>query len=141
MADIDYLLLHANTLLADPLKREDVIGVYAGLRPLLAGESDSTSKLSREHAVASPVRGLVTIAGGKYTTYRVMAKDAVDAAVRDVDKKVPASCTEDVPCWVPTATTRCGTRGPCWSRKPACVTSRLSTCSTATARCCPSCWT
>ena len=44
-----------------------------------------------------PVRGLVTIAGGKYTTYRVMAKDAVDAAVRDLDKKVPASCTEDVP--------------------------------------------
>ena len=96
-ADIDYLLRHANTLLADPLTRDDVVGVYAGLRPLLAGESDSTSKLSREHAVASPVRGLVMIAGGKYTTYRVMAKDAVDAAVRDLDQKVPASCTEDVP--------------------------------------------
>src|SRR5215217_1214889 len=96
-ADIDYLLGHANTLLADPLTRDDVIGVYAGLRPLLAGESDSTSKLSREHAVASPVRGLVVIAGGKYTTYRVMAKDAVDAAIRDLDQKVPASCTEDVP--------------------------------------------
>ena len=96
-ADIDYLLHHANTLLADPLTRDDVVGVYAGLRPLLAGESDSTSKLSREHAVASPVRGLVTIAGGKYTTYRVMAKDAVDAAVRELDLKVPASCTEDVP--------------------------------------------
>jgi glycerol-3-phosphate dehydrogenase len=96
-ADIDYLLGHANPLLADPLTRDDVIGVYAGLRPLLAGESDSTSKLSREHAVASPVRGLVMIAGGKYTTYRIMAKDAVDAAVRDLDQKVPASCTEDVP--------------------------------------------
>ena len=96
-ADIDYLLRHANTLLADQLTRDDVIGVYAGLRPLLSGESDSTSKLSREHAVASPVRGLVMIAGGKYTTYRVMAKDAVDAAVRDLDQKVPASCTEDVP--------------------------------------------
>jgi len=96
-ADIDYLLSHGNTLLADPLTRDDVIGVYAGLRPLLAGESDSTSKLSREHAVASPVRGLVMIAGGKYTTYRVMAKDAVDAAVRDLNQKVPASCTEDVP--------------------------------------------
>ena len=83
-------------MLADPLTRDDVVGVYAGLRPLLAGESDSTSKLSREHAVASPVRGLVVIAGGKYTTYRVMAKDAVDAAVRDLDQKVPASCTEDV---------------------------------------------
>ena len=96
-ADIDYLLRQANTLLADPLTREDVIGVYAGLRPLLAGESESTSKLSREHAVASPVRGLIMIAGGKYTTYRVMAKDAVDAAVRDLDRRVPESCTEDVP--------------------------------------------
>ncbi len=96
-ADIDYLLQHANGLLADPLTRDDVVGVYAGLRPLLAGESDSTSKLSREHAVASPVRGLTTIAGGKYTTYRVMAKDAVDAAVRNLDQKVPDSCTEDVP--------------------------------------------
>ena len=96
-ADIDYLLGHANTLLADPLTRDDVVGVSAGLRPLLAGESDSTSKLSREHAVASPVRGLVMIAGGKYTTYRIMAKDAVDAAVRQLNQKVPASCTEEVP--------------------------------------------
>jgi glycerol-3-phosphate dehydrogenase len=98
-ADIDYVLGHANALLADKLTRDDVVGVYAGLRPLLSGESDSTSKLSREHAVASPVRGLVVIAGGKYTTYRVMAKDAVDAAVHDLagDKVVPASCTEDVP--------------------------------------------
>ena len=96
-ADIDYLLGHANRLLADPLDRDDVVGVYAGLRPLLAGESDSTSTLSREHAVASPVRGVVTVAGGKYTTYRVMAKDAVDAAVADLGRKVPESCTEEVP--------------------------------------------
>jgi glycerol-3-phosphate dehydrogenase len=96
-ADIDYLLARVNKLLADPLTRDDVVGVYAGLRPLLSGESDSTSKLSREHAVASPVRGLTVIAGGKYTTYRVMAKDAVDAAVRGLDQKVPPSCTEDVP--------------------------------------------
>jgi glycerol-3-phosphate dehydrogenase len=96
-ADIDYLLGHANRLLADKLTRDDVIGVYAGLRPLLSGESDSTSKLSREHAVASPVRGLIMVAGGKYTTYRVMAKDAVDAAVHDLERATPASCTEDVP--------------------------------------------
>ncbi len=95
--DIDYLLAHANTLLADPLTRDDVVGVYAGLRPLLAGESDSTSKLSREHAVASPVRGLTVIAGGKYTTYRIMAKDAVDDAVHGLDRRVPKSCTERVP--------------------------------------------
>jgi glycerol-3-phosphate dehydrogenase len=97
-ADIDYILEHANVLLADKLTRDDVVGVYAGLRPLLAGESDSTSKLSREHAVASPVRGLVMVAGGKYTTYRVMAKDAVNAAVHGLGRSdVPGSCTEDVP--------------------------------------------
>ncbi len=95
--DIDYLLEHANTLLQDPLTREDVVGVYAGLRPLLSGESDSTSKLSREHAVSSPVRGLTVIAGGKYTTYRVMGKDAVDAAVHGLERTVPESCTERVP--------------------------------------------
>jgi len=96
-ADIDYLLGHANALLADKLTRDDVVGVYAGLRPLLSGESDSTSKLSREHAVASPVRGLIVIAGGKYTTYRIMAKDAVDAAAHSLQQAVPPSCTEDVP--------------------------------------------
>ena len=95
--DIDYLLDHANSLLQDPLTREDVVGVYAGLRPLLSGESDSTSQLSREHAVASPVRGLTVIAGGKYTTYRVMAKDAVDAAVHGMQRRVPGSCTERTP--------------------------------------------
>ena len=95
--DIDYLLGHANSLLADPLTREDVVGVYAGLRPLLSGESDSTSKLSREHAVSSPVRGLTVIAGGKYTTYRVMAEDAVDSAVHGLERHVPPSCTARVP--------------------------------------------
>ena len=96
-SDIDYLLGHANALLADPLTREDVVGVYAGLRPLLAGESDQTSTLSREHAVSSPVRGLTVIAGGKYTTYRVMAKDAVDSAVHQMERRVPPSCTELIP--------------------------------------------
>ena len=96
-ADIDYLLQHVNAVLEQPLTHEDVEGVYAGLRPLLAGESDSTSKLSREHAVAIPVPGLVVVAGGKYTTYRVMAKDAVDAAVHGLDARVPASVTENIP--------------------------------------------
>ncbi|MBW0103050.1 glycerol-3-phosphate dehydrogenase/oxidase [Pseudonocardia sp. KRD291] len=96
-ADIEYLLRHVNEVLEQPLSHEDVEGVYAGLRPLLSGESEATSKLSREHAVATPVPGLVVVAGGKYTTYRVMAKDAVDAAVHSLDAKVPESCTEDVP--------------------------------------------
>ncbi|GAA4870425.1 glycerol-3-phosphate dehydrogenase/oxidase [Pseudonocardia benzenivorans] len=96
-ADIDYLLDHVNAVLEQPLTHADVEGVYAGLRPLLSGESESTSKLSREHAVAHTVPGLVVVAGGKYTTYRVMAKDAVDAAVHGLDAKVPESVTEKVP--------------------------------------------
>jgi glycerol-3-phosphate dehydrogenase len=96
-ADIDYLLDHVNAVLEQPLTHADVEGVYAGLRPLLSGESESTSKLSREHAVAHTVPGLVVVAGGKYTTYRIMAKDAVDAAVHALDAKVPASVTENVP--------------------------------------------
>jgi glycerol-3-phosphate dehydrogenase len=96
-ADIEYLLEHVNAVLEQPLTPADVEGVYAGLRPLLSGESESTSKLSREHAVAHSVPGLVVIAGGKYTTYRVMAKDAVDAAVHGLDAKVPDSVTHRIP--------------------------------------------
>ena len=95
--DIDYILEHVNKVLKRPLTREDVEGVYAGLRPLLAGENDSTAKLSREHVVAHPVPGLVVVAGGKWTTYRVMAKDAVDEATRSMDERVPPSCTESIP--------------------------------------------
>jgi len=95
--DIDYLLEHVNAVIQSPLTREDVEGVYAGLRPLLTGESESTSKLSREHIVGHPVPGLVVVAGGKYTTYRVMAADAVDEAVRSLDARVPDSCTDQVP--------------------------------------------
>jgi len=95
--DIDYVLSHVNKVLRTELTREDVEGVYAGLRPLLSGESDATSKLSREHMVAHVAPGLVVVAGGKYTTYRVMAKDAVDAAVHGLDRRAPASCTETVP--------------------------------------------
>jgi glycerol-3-phosphate dehydrogenase len=96
-ADIDYLLQHVNSVLTSPLTREDVEGVYAGLRPLLSGEEESTSKLSREHVVGHPVPGLVVVAGGKFTTYRVMAADAVDEAARAMDAKVPGSCTAELP--------------------------------------------
>src|SRR6266536_2832883 len=95
--DIDYVLDQVNRILAVPLTRDDVEGVYAGLRPLLAGESESTSKLSREHTVAHPVPGLVMIAGGKYTTYRLMARDAVDAVAYGLDGRVAPSCTDAVP--------------------------------------------
>ena len=98
--DIDYLLGHVNRLLRTPLDHQDVVGVYAGLRPLLkptrkkAGEGETT-KISREHMVVSPAPGLVLIAGGKLTTYRVMGKDAVDLAVKG--QHVGPSITDRVP--------------------------------------------
>jgi glycerol-3-phosphate dehydrogenase len=96
-ADIDFILDHANEALERPLTEDDIVGVYAGLRPLVNGEADDTAKLSREHAVAQPVPGLISIAGGKYTTYRVMAADTIDMVAEGLDRPVPKSCTEQVP--------------------------------------------
>jgi glycerol-3-phosphate dehydrogenase len=96
-ADIDYVLEHVNKLLKTPLDHTDVQGVYAGLRPLLRGATEPTSKISREHTVAAPVPGLVMIAGGKLTTYRVMARDAVDAAAESIEGVVRDSITDRVP--------------------------------------------
>lgn len=83
-ADVDYLLDNLNAYLSRKVSRADVLGTYAGLRPLLKphGDADATSALSRDHAVIDGPPGLTTIVGGKYTTYRRMAADAVDAAVR-----------------------------------------------------------
>lgn len=83
-ADVDYLLANLNRYLAHKVGRADVLGVYAGLRPLLkpvGAHAQNTSALSRDHAVIPGPPGLTTIVGGKYTTYRRMARDAVDAAL------------------------------------------------------------
>ena len=96
--DVDYILAAANRILAKPLTRADVIGVYAGLRPLVAAAADTpTTKLSREHVVDVPLPGLVSIAGGKFTTYRVMARDVVDAAVEGLPRPAPPSVTDQLP--------------------------------------------
>ncbi|HET6480735.1 MAG TPA: glycerol-3-phosphate dehydrogenase/oxidase [Actinoplanes sp.] len=95
--DIRYLLDQVNTVLDRPLTIDDIEGVYAGLRPLLSGEADSTSKLSREHAVVEPMLGLLLVAGGKYTTYRVMAADVVDQAVRRLGGAARPSRTAELP--------------------------------------------
>jgi glycerol-3-phosphate dehydrogenase len=102
--DVEYILTAANRVLARPLTRADVVGVYAGLRPLIdpaAGNGGKpTTKLSREHVVDVPVPGLASIAGGKFTTYRLMARDVIDAAVADFDRlgrEVPGSVTDQVP--------------------------------------------
>jgi glycerol-3-phosphate dehydrogenase len=96
-ADIDYVLGHVNGLLEDPLHHEDVIGVYAGLRPLVTGDAQSTAKLSREHSITRPVPGLVSIAGGKYTTYRVMAEDVINEATSDFATPPPPTRTREIP--------------------------------------------
>ncbi|MGH3243358.1 MAG: glycerol-3-phosphate dehydrogenase/oxidase [Spirillospora sp.] len=95
--DIGYLLDQANAVLRTPLTHDDIEGVYAGLRPLLSAEVDDTTRLSREHAVAEPVPGLVVVTGGKFTTYRVMARDAVDAVAGGLDDAVPGSVTGRLP--------------------------------------------
>ena len=96
--DVQYILDQANRVLDPQLKADDIIGVFAGLRPLVANKTGSaTTKLSREHTVDRPAPGFVSIAGGKYTTYRVMAKDAVDLAVLDLRKLVNESVTDKLP--------------------------------------------
>jgi len=100
-ADVNYLLDRVNRVLADPLGPADIESVYVGLRPLLAAGSVSTTQLSREHAVFRPAPGLVAVAGGKYTTYRVMAKDTVDEVAKglqaETGQPVPPSVTAETP--------------------------------------------
>ena len=96
-ADIDYILDQVNQRVRNKITREDIVGVYSGLRPLLSGKSDSTTNLSRNHAVARVAPGLVSVAGGKYTTYRVIGKDAVDLAAKELGFKVAESVTERTP--------------------------------------------
>jgi glycerol-3-phosphate dehydrogenase len=105
--DIGYLLDQVNQWLERPVSTSDIEGVYAGLRPLLAGEArpgrsphsmdEHTSKLSREHAVVEPMLGLMLVAGGKYTTYRVMAADVIDRVARRLGPDVPSSHTDQLP--------------------------------------------
>lgn len=80
-SDVDFLLSLASSVLARPLTRADVAGSFAGLRPLVEGGGRSAD-LSRKHAVLAGSDGLLTVVGGKLTTYRRMAEDAVDAAIR-----------------------------------------------------------
>lgn len=86
--DVDYILDAANAVTTRPLARTDITGLWAGLRPLLApiegkhAPSARTADLSRRHTVDTSTPGLVTITGGKLTTYRKMAEDAVDASLK-----------------------------------------------------------
>ena len=99
--DIVYLLDQVNGWLDKPVTPAQIEGVYAGLRPLLTGEDENTSALSREHAVVEPMLGIMVVAGGKYTTYRVMAADVIDRVVRRLgsfgSEGAPPSRTDRLP--------------------------------------------
>lgn len=79
--EIGFLLDVVSAAFSHQLHRDDVVGAYAGLRPLLHSNDGSTADLSRKHAVLTSSTGVITVVGGKLTTYRRMAEDAVDAAV------------------------------------------------------------
>ena len=97
-ADIDYLLAKVNSMLRRDLTHDDIVGVFAGLRPLVQSDPTvNTTKLSREHSVSTPAPGVFVVAGGKYTTYRVMAKDLLDAVVADLGRPESTSTTADIP--------------------------------------------
>jgi glycerol-3-phosphate dehydrogenase len=89
--DLEYLLAKVNAVLRDPLVPGDIEGVFAGLRPLVAAEGADTTRLSRSHTVSTPQPGLSVIAGGKFTTYRVMARDVIDAAAADLGARGPVT--------------------------------------------------
>jgi len=96
--ELDFLLTHAQRYLAEDPGPEDVLSVFAGIRPLVApaGSDGDTAEISREHELHVSESGLVTISGGKWTTYRKMAEDTIDAAARDAELTWRASTTEDL---------------------------------------------
>jgi glycerol-3-phosphate dehydrogenase len=96
--DVQYIVDQANRVLMPQINIDEIIGVYAGLRPLVSNNKNSlTTKLSREHTVDRPAPGFVSIAGGKYTTYRIMGRDVIDLAVNELRKLTPESVTDKLP--------------------------------------------
>ena len=83
ISEIDFLLETINPYLSRPVLRGDILSIFSGLRPLVTGAQANTSKLSREHHIDISVSGMVTVAGGKWTTYRRMAEDTIDFAVKN----------------------------------------------------------
>jgi len=96
--DVQYIVDQANRVLTPQINVDEIIGVYAGLRPLVSNNKNSlTTKLSREHTVDRPAPGFVSIAGGKYTTYRIMGRDVIDLAVNELRKLTSESVTDKLP--------------------------------------------
>ncbi|MDQ1397734.1 MAG: glycerol-3-phosphate dehydrogenase [Acidimicrobiaceae bacterium] len=96
--DVDYVLGAINAFVSEPLTRADVVGTWAGLRPLVAAaSSERTADLSRRHKVTTSPSGLVTVTGGKLTTYRRMAADTVDEVVKTIGRGARRSPTKSLP--------------------------------------------
>ena len=96
-AEIDFILRTAAHYLDPAPTRADILSVFAGLRPLVKAQADEdTKKLSREHTIAVSPRGLVTLMGGKWTTYRRMGQDVVDRAAVVAGLAPAVSRTEDL---------------------------------------------
>jgi glycerol-3-phosphate dehydrogenase len=91
---VDEVLANLNETLEQPVGREDVIATFAGIRPLAASSDESTVTASREHVVDSPMPGLLTVRGGKYTTYRRIATDVIDAALGPRAKRSPSGTAD-----------------------------------------------
>lgn len=96
--DVQYLLMSANAFFPDArLRGDDVIAAWAGIRPLVPSKEDTPNAVSREHAITLGDDGVLTIAGGKLTTYRVVARDAVDMAVERIRRHRLRSTREKIP--------------------------------------------
>jgi len=81
--EIDFLIETIGPYLTRAVQRNDVLSVFSGLRPLVTGKASKTSKISREHHIDASPHGLVTVAGGKWTTYRRMAEDTLNFMMRE----------------------------------------------------------
>jgi glycerol-3-phosphate dehydrogenase len=92
--EIAFIIDQLNVYLERPVTKRDALAAFAGLRPLVSGPGASTAKLSREHLVDVSASGIVTVTGGKWTTYRKMAEDTVDVAALEARLAPRASVTE-----------------------------------------------
>ena len=131
--EIGFLLDVVSAAFAHDLRRDDVVGAFAGLRPLLDADG-TTADLSRRHAVLSSRSGVVTVVGGKLTTYRRMAEDAVDRAVSDaglVGRALPHPVAAAARCRTPRRPRGCSSTTHDWSAASA---PRRAWCSTPPAR-------
>ncbi len=95
-SEVRQIIDTVNHVLEVDLRSEDAVGAYAGLRPLVGAPGGETARVSREHTIHREASGLVRVSGGKYTTYRLMARDAVDVALEVRDAARPQSRTADL---------------------------------------------